>query len=67
MTKFNKDNLPILGVSWFYFQTLSEANEFATWATKVTARDENPCEAEINYDSHAINSSERYEVKVKNW
>ena len=63
---FSRDDLPVLGVTWRGFSTLTEAKRFAAFAERETKHDNHPCEAFITEDSRNP-PFERFEVKVRNW
>jgi len=64
--QFNRNMLPLLGVTWHRFPTHAQARAFASWAERETRRDEYPCESFILRQDDA-DPSERWEVKVRNW
>lgn len=63
---FDRNMLPLLGVSWNYFPTLREAERFAEWAECQTCRDQYPCETDIEFEDYRP-VGEQYVVKVSNW
>lgn len=64
--QFNRNMLPLLGVTWNRFSTQREAMAFAKWAEKETKNDQYPCEAFVIRDDD-LPEEERFEVKVRNW
>ncbi len=64
--QFDRNMLPLLGVTWRHFSTEREAMAFARWAENETARDEYPCEAFVTIETD-MPADERYCVKVRNW
>lgn len=66
MNTWNDHDLPLLGVTWRRFSTLSEAKRFAAWAERTTRHHEYPCEAFIS-EEPTYDPEERFEVKARNW
>jgi hypothetical protein len=63
---FDRNMLPLLGVTWRYFPTKHDALAFAQWAEHETAQDEYPCEAFVTIEDDRP-TDERYCVMVRNW
>lgn len=63
MQTFNRDMLPILGVTWREFDSEREAVRFAKWAERTTRNDQYPCDAYAYQNEH----TKKWEVKVVNW
>lgn len=63
MKNYSRRDLPILGVSWFQFDSLGAAERFASWAEITTRNDRYPCEATVTVDEDRGG----YRVKVANW
>lgn len=63
MQTFNRDMLPILGVTWREFDNEREAVRFAKWAERTTRNDQYPCDAYAYQNEH----TKKWEVKVVNW
>jgi len=64
--EFDRNMLPLLGVTWRRFATRNEALRFARWAERETRNDEYPCDAYIMRDD-ILPDGEKWEVKVTNW
>ena len=61
---FDASMLPVLGVRWERFPTQAQAEAFASWAERVTARDHYPCEATIDWRPD-YSVGEQWEVRVR--
>jgi hypothetical protein len=63
---FSRNDLPILGVTWRWFDNKRDAILFAQFAENETQHDEYPCEAFLMRDEFS-GSQGQWEVKVRNW